>query len=97
MYLFIVGHAGSSGLHGLSRVAVSRGCSLAVGQRPLAVGASLVAERELSAHGLQQLWLPGSRAQTQSLSRTGFVAPQHVRSPRIRDQTHVSCIGRQTL
>ena len=52
MYLFIVGRAGSSGLHGLSLVAVSRGCSLAVGQRPLAVGASLVAERELSAHGL---------------------------------------------
>ena len=37
------------------------------------------------AHGLQQLWLPS------------LAAPRHVGSSRIRDQTHVSCIGRWIL
>ena len=37
------------------------------------------------AHGLQQLWC------------TELVVPQHVESSQIRDQTHVSCIGRWML
>ena len=40
------------------------------------------------------LWLPGSRAQAQSLWHMVLVAPQHMGSSRIRDQTRVSCIGR---
>ena len=46
------------------------------------------------APGLQELWLQGSRAQHQKLWRTGLIALQHVGSSQIRDQTHVSCIGR---
>ena len=56
------------------------------------------------ARRLQQLrhmdsvvWLPGSRAQAWQLWLTGLVAPQHVGSSPIRDQTHVSCIGRWIL
>ena len=49
------------------------------------------------AYGLQQLQLPGSRAQAQQLWCMGLVALQHVESPWIWDRTHVSCIGRQTL
>ena len=45
----------------------------------------------------QQLWLPGSRAQAQQLWCTGLAAPRHVGSSWIRDQTGVSCIGRQIL
>ena len=45
----------------------------------------------------QQLWLVGSRAQAQQLWRTGLVAPWHVGSSWIRDQTHVPCIGRWIL
>ena len=47
-------------------------------------------------HGLQQLWLPGSRAEAQQL-RQGLVAPRHVGTSWIRDRTHVSCIGRWIL
>ena len=50
-----------------------------------------------TAHGLQELWLQGSRAQSQKLWRTGLIALQHVGSSQIRDQTHVSCIGRWVL
>ena len=39
------------------------------------------------------LWLPGSRAQAQSWHMV-LVAPQHMGSSRIRDQTRVSCIGK---
>ena len=59
--------------------------------------ASLVAEHWLQAHGLQQLWLTGSRAQAQYLWRTGLVAPRHVGSSRTRARTHVPCIGNQSL
>ena len=47
--------------------------------------------------GLQELRLPGPRAQAQWLWHMGLIALQHVGSSRIRDQTHVSCIGRQIL
>ena len=59
--------------------------------------ASLVAEHGLQAHGLQQLWLTGSRAQAQKLWRMGLVAPRHVGSSRTRAPTHVPCIGRWIL
>ena len=52
----------------------------------------------------QWLQLPGSRdglrswgAQAQELGFTGSVAPRHVGSFQTREQTHVSCIGRQIL
>ena len=59
--------------------------------------ASLVAEHGLQAHGLQQLWLAGSRAQAQQLWRTGLVAPRHVGSSWTRARTRVPCIGRRIL
>ena len=40
---------------------------------------------------------PGARAQAQWLWIMGSVAPWHVGSSQIRDQTHVSCIGRRIL
>ena len=45
----------------------------------------------------QQLPVLGSRAQAQKLCCTGLVAPRHVESSRIRDCTHVPCIGRMIL
>ena len=36
-------------------------------------------------------------AQAQYLRYTGLVVPRHVGSSRIKDQTHVSCIGRHFL
>ena len=45
----------------------------------------------------QQLWLAGSRAQTQQLWCTGLVAPRYVGSSRTRDRTRVACIGRWIL
>ena len=45
----------------------------------------------------QQLWLTGSRAQAQQFWCTVSVALQHVGSSWIRDQTRVSCLGRQIL
>ena len=44
---------------------------------------------------VQQLWLAGSRAQTQQLWCTGLVAPRHVGSSWTRARTCVPCIGRQ--
>ena len=43
------------------------------------------------------MWLAGSRAQPQSLWRTGLAAPRHVGSSRTRARTHVPCISRQVL
>ena len=45
----------------------------------------------------QQLWLAGSRAQTQQLWRTGLVVLRHVGSSWPRDQTCVPCISGQIL
>ena len=47
-------------------------------------------------HRAQQLRLPGSRAHDLQLC-TGLVALQHVGSSRIRDRTHVPCVGRRIL
>ena len=49
------------------------------------------------AWGLQELRLPGPRAQAQELWHTGLVAPRHVGSSWSRDRTRASCIGRRTL
>lgn len=49
------------------------------------------------AQGLQQLQLPGSRAQAQYLWCTGLVAPWHVGSSWMTDQTRVPCTGGQIL
>ena len=43
--------------------------------------------------GLQQLQLLGSRAWAPLLRHRGLVALQHVGSSRVKDRTHVSCIG----
>ena len=48
-------------------------------------------------HEPQSLQLLGSRAPAQQLQRAGLVAVWHVRSPWMRDWTHVPCIGRQAL
>ena len=66
-HLFIYGPAGSLLLLGLCLVWESGGYSLAVVCGLLIAVASLVEEPRLlsSVHGLQQLWLPGSRAQDQ--------------------------------
>ena len=61
---------------------------------PVAVCRLLLLQSTSSrAHGLQQLRLPGSRAQPQLLWHVGLVAPRHVRSSRTRDRTPVSCIS----
>ena len=78
----------SCGERGLLFVAV-RGLLIAV--------ASLVAEHGLQAHGLQQLWLAGSRAQAQQWWPTGLVAPQHVGLSQNRARTCVPCIGGRIL
>ena len=51
----------------------------------------------LGAHGLQQLWLPRSRAQAQELWCPGLFSLWHVGSSRIWDWTHISCLGRWIL
>ena len=45
----------------------------------------------------QQLQLPSSRAQAQSLWHKGLIAPKHVGSSQTRDQTRVSFTGRRIL
>ena len=61
------------------------------------VQASLAAEHRLQGAWAQQLQLPGFRAQVQWLWCMGLEALRHVESSRIRDQTCVSCAGRQIL
>ena len=65
----------------------SRGCSPVPG---------CVGSRRRSAQA-QRWQLPGCRAQAQQLWHRGLAAPEPVGSSRIRDQTHVSCIGRWIL
>ena len=43
------------------------------------------------------LWLPGSRARAPWLWHTGLVAPRYGGFSWVRDQTHVSCTGKQIL
>ena len=96
LYLFIFGRARSSGLHRFFSSCHEQGLLSSLGARASHCGGfSCCGARARSAQA-SAVVAPGSRAQTQ-LSRTGFVAAPHVRSSRIRDQTHVSCIGSQIL
>ena len=58
---------------------------------------SRVLRLQLLGHVGSGVAAPGSRAQAQWLWLMGFVAPQHVGSSWIRDQTCVSSIGRWIL
>ena len=82
---------------GFPLVAASGGHSLVALCRLLLAVASFVAEHRLQGVQTSIMWLLGSRARTEQLQCTGLVAPQHVGSSQIRDQTHVTCIGRQIL
>ena len=88
---------------GFSLVVASGGCSSCSTLASHRGGFSCVA-RPLGHGGfsscgtwVQSLWFPSSRAQAQELWCTGLVAPWHVGSSWIRDQTLVSCIGRWIL
>ena len=92
-YLFIYFWlAGSLLLFGLFSSCGEQGNALAVVMGFSFWRLPLLQSRGSRAHGLRSC---GSRAQEQWC--TCFVAPLHVGSSRIRDQTRVSCIGRQTL
>ena len=80
-----------------SVVAAGRLTACRCGARASHRVAPLVAEHRLSAHRLQELWLPGSRAWPQSLWRMDLVVQRHVESSWTRVQTRVSCVGRQIL
>ena len=86
---------------GFSLVAACRGLSPFMMHRLLPAVASLVGE-----HGLWgcRLWHVGSAVVVPGLESTGsvavvhgLVAPRHVGSPRIRDQTCISCTGKWIL
>ena len=88
------------GLHfyvGFVLLAEIKGYSLGGVCGLLIAGASLSVEHRLQGAQAQQLQLLGSRAQSPQLWHTGLAALQHVGSSHIRDQTHVSCIGRSIL
>ena len=78
-------------------VAVSGGYSSAGWAGCLLQWLLLLLATRCRVHGLQQLQLPGSRAQAQYFWHTGLVAPRPVGSSQIRDQTHVSCISKRIL
>ena len=71
--------------------------ALAAVHRFLSCGASSGCGAQAQACRLQQLWLPGSRAQAQQLWPMDFVAPRHRESSQTRGGAHVPCIGRWIL
>ena len=89
---------------GFSLVVASKGYSLAVVQglliavasccRPWALGCAGFSHCSVQA---QELRLKGSRVQILQLWCMGLVTPWSGGSSQIKDQTHVSCIGRQIL
>ena len=92
--IFIYLFSAALGICGL--VAVSRDCSLLAVHWLLIAVAFLAAEHRLWARRLQQLWLPGCRAQAQQLQHTDWAPPhtsKHVESSGIKYRTHVSCAG----
>ena len=105
LILCIFGPAGSSLLHGLFSSCSQWGPLSRFGAwAPHHAGFSWRGARAVGrtvfsccSEWAQWLRLPGSRAEAQKLWCTGLVAPQHVGSSRIRDQTHVSRIGRWIL
>ena len=104
-YLFIFGRAGSPLPHGLFSSRGGQGLLSTCRRVGFSLwGLLLFWSMDSRVHRLQQfstwaqqLWLPGSRAQAQQLWRTDLEAPWHAGSSWIRDQTHVSCIGRWIL
>ena len=82
---------------GFSLLVASGGYSLVAVCGPLTAVAASVAKHRLQGTWAQLLWLLGSRAQPQWLWHTGLAAPRHAGSSRTRDQTGVSCTGRQIL
>ena len=89
--LFIYDHTGSSLLCGLFSVVVARGgCSSCCGVVASHCSGSSCCRAQALGRVVcnswgtwaQQVWLPGSRALAQELSRTGSLAPQHVGSSR---------------
>ena len=104
-YLFIFGRAGSPLPHGLFSSSGGQGLLSTCRRVGFSLwGLLLFWSMDSRVHRLQQfstwaqqLWLPGSRAQAQQLWRTDLEAPWHAGSSWIRDQTHVSCIGRWIL
>ena len=82
---------------GSSLAVAIRDSSLVAMCRPLIVVASLVWEHRLWGTRASVAMVPGSRAQSRQLWCIDLVAPGHVGSSRIRDQTRVSCVGRQIL
>ena len=93
--LFIFGCARSALLRRLSVAAESRGHSSRQWEGLSPQWLLLLLSTGSRAFGLQYLQLPGSRAQARELRCTGLVTSRHVGSSWIRDQTRVSCIGRQ--
>ena len=91
--LFISGRAGSLLLHGLSS---SRGAGSSHGAGFSPRGCSCCGAQALGRPGFSSC---GSRALEHRLNScdAGSVAPGRVGSPGIRDQTRVSCIGKQIL
>ena len=75
-------------LHRLSRVVPGGGCSCCCLWTCHCGGFSF-GEHGLYVHGLQQLWLVGSREQARWLPCTGLVAPQYMESSQTWGQTFV--------
>ena len=76
------------------------GATLVEEHRLLLRGLLLLLSRGSKDCGLLQLQFPGSRSQAHELWQKGLVAPQrvwHVGSSQRKDQTCVSCMGRQIL
>ena len=92
LFLTVLGlHCGA----GFCLVAASEGWSLVA-----ALGCSLqwlLLLPQALAHGASSVAVLGSKTQAQWLRHMGLVALRHVGSSWIRDQTSVSCIGRQIL
>ena len=78
--------------HRLSLVAASGGYSSL-----WCVGFSLWWLLLLQSTGSRRLGFSSCGTRAQQLWHTGLVAPRYVGSSRTRDQTHVSCIGRQIV
>ena len=104
-FFFFFGCTGSSWLHRLfsscSEWRLLSSCGVQASQCSgfSCCQAQTVGHTGFSSCGMwaQQLWFPGSRAQAQQLRCMGLVAPWHVGSSQIRDQTCVSCIGKWIL
>ena len=100
---FIFGCAGSLLLCEFSLFSASWGYSVVLVHRLLVASAPLSRAQAPEHAGFRsccswaRLWSQGSRTQAQYLWHTDLAVPQDVGSSWIRNQTRVSCIGRQIL